>query len=61
MNPYVKRSVKVKSLNDMTAKEKFSPLTSNLISEYQAFPPASECGPPGGVRASQASPSLHLR
>nr|XP_042098684.1 ATP synthase subunit O, mitochondrial isoform X1 [Ovis aries] len=31
MNPYVKRSVKVKSLNDMTAKEKFSPLTSNLI------------------------------
>ncbi|KAI5182229.1 ATP synthase subunit O, mitochondrial [Manis pentadactyla] len=31
MNPYVKRSIKVKSLNDMTAKEKFSPLTSNLI------------------------------
>ncbi|XP_036983108.1 ATP synthase subunit O, mitochondrial [Artibeus jamaicensis] len=31
MNPYVKRAVKVKSLNDMTAKEKFSPLTSNLI------------------------------
>ena len=31
MNPYVKRSVKVKSLNDMTSKEKFSPLTSNLI------------------------------
>ena len=34
MNPYIKRSVKVKSLNDMTAKEKFSPLTSNLISKY---------------------------
>lgn len=34
MNPYIKRSVKVKSLNDMTAKEKFSPLMSNLISEY---------------------------
>lgn len=37
MNPYVKRSVKVKSLSDMTAKEKFSPLTSNLISKYQTF------------------------
>ncbi|MBV97188.1 ATP synthase subunit O, mitochondrial, partial [Eschrichtius robustus] len=31
MNPYVKRSIKMKSLNDITAKEKFSPLTSNLI------------------------------
>ncbi|XP_057594923.1 ATP synthase subunit O, mitochondrial-like [Hippopotamus amphibius kiboko] len=31
MSPYVKCSVKVKSLNDMTAKEKLSPLTSNLI------------------------------
>ncbi|XP_019601631.2 ATP synthase peripheral stalk subunit OSCP, mitochondrial [Rhinolophus sinicus] len=31
MNPYAQRSVKVKSLNDMTAKEKFSPLTSNLM------------------------------
>ncbi|KAF6117511.1 ATP synthase peripheral stalk subunit OSCP [Phyllostomus discolor] len=31
MNPYIKRAVKVKSLKDMTAKEKFSPLTSNLI------------------------------
>ncbi|XP_076975013.1 ATP synthase peripheral stalk subunit OSCP, mitochondrial [Tamandua tetradactyla] len=31
LNPYVKRSVKVKSLNDITAKERFSPLTSNLI------------------------------
>ncbi|KAF3829971.1 ATP synthase subunit O, mitochondrial-like [Mirounga leonina] len=31
MNPYIKRSVKVKSLNDMSAKERFSPLTSNLI------------------------------
>lgn len=37
MNPYVKRSIKMKSLNDMTAKEKFSPLTSNLISKYQMF------------------------
>lgn len=37
MNPYIKRAVKVKSLKDMTAKEKFSPLTSNLISEYWAF------------------------
>lgn len=37
MNPYVKRSIKVKSLSDMTAKEKFSPLTSNLISKYQTF------------------------
>lgn len=34
MNPYIKRSVKMKSLNDMTAKERFSPLTSNLISKY---------------------------
>ncbi|XP_032978606.1 LOW QUALITY PROTEIN: ATP synthase subunit O, mitochondrial-like [Rhinolophus ferrumequinum] len=39
MNPYIKCSIKVKSLyhqqdkylNDMTAKEKFSPLTSNLM------------------------------
>ncbi|KAF6384395.1 ATP synthase peripheral stalk subunit OSCP [Rhinolophus ferrumequinum] len=31
MNPYIKRSIKVKSLNDMTTKEKFSPLTSNLM------------------------------
>lgn len=31
MNPYIKRSIKVKSLKDMTAKEKFSPLTSNLM------------------------------
>ncbi|XP_012602463.2 ATP synthase peripheral stalk subunit OSCP, mitochondrial [Microcebus murinus] len=31
LNPYVKRSVKVKSLRDITAKERFSPLTSNLI------------------------------
>ncbi|XP_008143949.2 ATP synthase subunit O, mitochondrial [Eptesicus fuscus] len=31
LNPFTKRSVKVKSLHDMTTKEKFSPLTSNLI------------------------------
>lgn len=31
LNPFTKRSIKVKSLNDMTTKEKFSPLTSNLI------------------------------
>ncbi|XP_008071598.1 ATP synthase subunit O, mitochondrial [Carlito syrichta] len=31
LNPYVKRSIKVKNLNDITAKERFSPLTSNLI------------------------------
>uniref|UniRef100_A0A673THU1 ATP synthase peripheral stalk subunit OSCP, mitochondrial n=1 Tax=Suricata suricatta TaxID=37032 RepID=A0A673THU1_SURSU len=31
MNPYIKHSVKVKSLNDMTAKERLSPLTCNLI------------------------------
>uniref|UniRef100_A0A8C0PRE6 ATP synthase peripheral stalk subunit OSCP, mitochondrial n=1 Tax=Canis lupus familiaris TaxID=9615 RepID=A0A8C0PRE6_CANLF len=31
MNPHVKRSVKVKSLNDMTARERFSPGTSNPI------------------------------
>ncbi|XP_012665158.1 ATP synthase subunit O, mitochondrial [Otolemur garnettii] len=31
LNPYVKRSVKVKSLNDITAKERFSPLTANLM------------------------------
>ncbi|KAG8518550.1 ATP synthase subunit O, mitochondrial [Galemys pyrenaicus] len=31
LNPHVKRSIKVKSLNDMTAKERFSPLTVNLI------------------------------
>lgn len=34
LNPFTKRSIKVKSLNDMTSKEKFSPLTSNLISKY---------------------------
>ncbi|XP_035584134.1 ATP synthase subunit O, mitochondrial-like [Zalophus californianus] len=32
MIPYIECSVKVKSLNDMSAKERFSPLTSNLIS-----------------------------
>uniref|UniRef100_A0A2K5C2I7 ATP synthase peripheral stalk subunit OSCP, mitochondrial n=1 Tax=Aotus nancymaae TaxID=37293 RepID=A0A2K5C2I7_AOTNA len=31
LNPYVKHSVKVKSLSDITAKERFSPLTTNLI------------------------------
>ncbi|XP_005375755.1 PREDICTED: ATP synthase subunit O, mitochondrial [Chinchilla lanigera] len=31
LNPYVKRSIKVKSLNDITTKERFSPLTSNLM------------------------------
>uniref|UniRef100_A0A8C0JP53 ATP synthase peripheral stalk subunit OSCP, mitochondrial n=1 Tax=Canis lupus dingo TaxID=286419 RepID=A0A8C0JP53_CANLU len=31
MNPHIKRSVKVKSLNDMTARERFSPGTSNPI------------------------------
>lgn len=31
LNPHVKRAIKVKSLNDMTAKERFSPLTANLI------------------------------
>ncbi|EPQ04283.1 ATP synthase subunit O, mitochondrial [Myotis brandtii] len=31
LNPFTKRSVKVKSLNDLTAKEKLSPLTANLI------------------------------
>ncbi|XP_035579165.1 ATP synthase subunit O, mitochondrial-like [Zalophus californianus] len=31
MNPCIKRSVKVKNLSDMSAKERFSPLTSNLI------------------------------
>ncbi|XP_004675586.1 PREDICTED: ATP synthase subunit O, mitochondrial [Condylura cristata] len=31
LNPHVKRSIKVKNLNDMTAKERFSPLTANLI------------------------------
>ncbi|XP_055482572.1 ATP synthase subunit O, mitochondrial-like [Psammomys obesus] len=31
LNPYIKRSIKVKSLKDITAKEKFSPLTANLM------------------------------
>ncbi|XP_049641775.1 ATP synthase subunit O, mitochondrial [Suncus etruscus] len=31
LNPHVKRSIKVKSIGDMTAREKFSPLTTNLI------------------------------
>uniref|UniRef100_G1SKN2 ATP synthase peripheral stalk subunit OSCP, mitochondrial n=1 Tax=Oryctolagus cuniculus TaxID=9986 RepID=G1SKN2_RABIT len=31
LNPYVKRAVKMKSLNDITAKERFSPLTANLM------------------------------
>ncbi|XP_042543292.1 ATP synthase subunit O, mitochondrial [Dipodomys spectabilis] len=31
LNPYVKRSIKAKSLNDITAKEKFSSLTANLM------------------------------
>lgn len=33
LNPYIKRSIKVKSLKDITTKEKFSPLTANLMSE----------------------------
>lgn len=31
LNPHVKRAVKVKSIGDMTAREKLSPLTTNLI------------------------------
>ncbi|KAM7322309.1 ATP synthase subunit O, mitochondrial [Alexandromys fortis] len=31
LNPYVKRSIKAKSLASITAKEKFSPLTANLM------------------------------
>nr|BAE41073.1 unnamed protein product [Mus musculus] len=31
LNPYIKRTVKVKSLNDITKREKFSPLTANLM------------------------------
>lgn len=31
LNPYVKRSIKAKSLSDITTKEKFSPLTANLM------------------------------
>uniref|UniRef100_H0UUI9 ATP synthase peripheral stalk subunit OSCP, mitochondrial n=1 Tax=Cavia porcellus TaxID=10141 RepID=H0UUI9_CAVPO len=31
LNPYVKRSIKVKSLKDLTTKERLSPLTSNLM------------------------------
>ncbi|XP_007519804.1 ATP synthase subunit O, mitochondrial [Erinaceus europaeus] len=31
LNPYVKRVTKMKSLSDLTAKERFSPLTANLI------------------------------
>ncbi|XP_005323578.2 ATP synthase peripheral stalk subunit OSCP, mitochondrial [Ictidomys tridecemlineatus] len=31
LNPHIKRSIKMKSLNDITAKERFSPITSNLI------------------------------
>ncbi|XP_020018342.2 ATP synthase peripheral stalk subunit OSCP, mitochondrial isoform X2 [Castor canadensis] len=31
LNPYIKRSIKMKSLSDITTKEKFSPLTSNLM------------------------------
>ncbi|KAK2090185.1 ATP synthase subunit O, mitochondrial [Saguinus oedipus] len=31
LNLYVKHSVKVKSLSDIIAKERFSPLTTNLI------------------------------
>ncbi|XP_001513754.5 ATP synthase subunit O, mitochondrial [Ornithorhynchus anatinus] len=32
LNPHVKRAVKMKNLNDITAKEKFSPITTNFIS-----------------------------
>ncbi|XP_055470979.1 ATP synthase subunit O, mitochondrial [Psammomys obesus] len=31
LNPYIKRSIKVKSLKDITTKEKFSQLTANLM------------------------------
>lgn len=69
LNPFTKRSVKVKSLNELTAKEKLSPLTANLISKYWLSPESlqTRCweGRPGaGARASlpltesQSSPSL---
>ena len=38
LNPYVKRSIKAKSLASITAKEKFSPLTANLMSECGHVP-----------------------
>lgn len=38
LNPYIKRSIKMKSLKDITTKEKFSPLTANLMSEYRMVP-----------------------
>lgn len=50
LNPFTKRSVKVKSLNDMTTKEKFSPLTSNLISKYGVCLP-SPCSLAAGSAA----------
>ncbi|XP_020851692.1 ATP synthase peripheral stalk subunit OSCP, mitochondrial [Phascolarctos cinereus] len=31
MNPHIKRSIKIKTLNDVIAKEKFSPITTNLM------------------------------
>ncbi|XP_055965366.1 ATP synthase subunit O, mitochondrial [Sorex fumeus] len=31
LNPHVKRAVKVKSIGDLTAREKLSPITTNLI------------------------------
>ncbi|XP_036602733.1 ATP synthase subunit O, mitochondrial [Trichosurus vulpecula] len=31
MNPHIKRSIKIKTLSDIIAKEKFSPITTNLM------------------------------
>lgn len=50
LNPYVKRSVKVKSLNDITTKERFSPLTANLMSKSRVFP---HLGFPDAVPAAE--------
>ncbi|KAL6083362.1 hypothetical protein STEG23_011768 [Scotinomys teguina] len=42
LNPYIKRSIKVKSLKDITTKEKFSPLTANLMRWSVLFQPLDE-------------------
>jgi hypothetical protein len=63
LNPYIKRTVKVKSLNDITKREKFSPLTANLMSEWAGGGPVAFlkylCGEVGQEPGAPGSPERH--
>nr|XP_058136152.1 ATP synthase subunit O, mitochondrial-like [Dasypus novemcinctus] len=57
LNPHVKRSLKVKSLNDIPARERFSPLTSYLINLLAENGRLSNA--PGVISASSTMMSVH--